>query len=79
MDVLGQLPSKLVNPFKQFVLDDAISRLNRIYLFVICILAGVIINVKDYAGLKRRSEIAILYHTIYLTGSINRGRNAVGI
>lgn len=52
LSIIGALPQSAVNPFKSFSLDDKYSKINRIFLFAVCLLFGFVITLNDYAGQK---------------------------
>lgn len=48
--VAKDLPKHVLNPFKSVHLDDAFSRLNRIWLFTICLIFGILTTIKQYVA-----------------------------
>ena len=49
-NVIKDLPTHILNPFKETHLDDAFSKVNRIYLFGICLAFGILTTIKQYTG-----------------------------
>jgi len=74
LGVLSGIPTNITNPFKDISLDDTYSRFNRIYLFGICLISGVVVSVTDYTGEDQYIKIndkckssRILLHPYFFT------------
>ena len=48
--LLQAVPRSLVNPFKASSLDDTFSRFNRVYLFTLSIIFGLVVTINDISG-----------------------------